>query len=149
MTTTVSAAAWIDAAPAAVWDVLADLRRYPEWNPLFPAAAGDLAAGRRLTLRHTNGDGGRGRTIRARVTTVSPGDELGWVFRPPGMPTGLIIMYNCTLRAGNGGTLVLQREAVQGFLARFYDRRLDRDEDGLRALNGALKARLENPLEDQ
>ncbi|MBV9795266.1 MAG: SRPBCC domain-containing protein [Actinobacteria bacterium] len=138
-----SAAAWIDAAPAAVWEVLADLRRYPEWNPLFPSAAGDLAAGRRLTLQRADDDGRR-RTIRARVTTVIPAAELGWVFRPPGMTPGLIIMCNCTLRAGNGGTLVLQREAVHGFLARYYDRRLDRDEDGFRALNGALKARVEN-----
>jgi uncharacterized protein YndB with AHSA1/START domain len=141
---TVSAAAWIDAAPAAVWDVLADLGHYPEWNPLFPAAAGDLATGRRLTLQRAEADGERRRRIRARVTAVSPGDELGWVFRPPGMPPGLVVMYNCTLRAGNGGTLVVQREAVHGFLVRFYDRRLDRDEDGFRALNGALKARLEN-----
>jgi hypothetical protein len=142
--TTVSAATWIDARPEAVWAVLTDLRRYPEWHPLFPAAAGALAAGQRITLRGARDDGGRV-TIRPRVTAVIPGRELGWVSRPPGMPPGLLSAeYGLTLKPGNGGTLVLQREEYRGFLVRFSGRRLDRGEAGLRALNGALKARLEN-----
>ena len=82
---TVTAAAWIDAPPRAVWAVLTDLDRYPEWNPLYPEAAGDLAVGRRVT----------------------------------------------------------QRGAFCGFMVRFSGRALDRAEAGFRALNGALKARVE------
>jgi uncharacterized protein YndB with AHSA1/START domain len=141
--TTVSAATWIDAPPEAVWAVLTDLARYPEWNPLFTAATGDLAAGRRITLHRADGDGPR-HPVRARVTAVTPAAELSWVYRAAGMPPGLTTVYNCTLKPGNGGTLVLQHEAVHGFLKRFSRGGQDQAEDGFRALNGALKARVES-----
>jgi hypothetical protein len=141
--TTVSAAAWIDAPPGAVWAVLTDLSRYPEWNPLFPEAAGELTVGQRITLRSAR-DHGRRITIRPRVTAVNPDAELSWAGRQPGMPPGLIVReHSCTLKPGNGGTLVVQREAFRGFMVRFSGRTLDRAEAGFRALNGALKARVE------
>ena len=137
--TTVSAATWIDAPPAAVWAVLTDLARYPEWNPLFPAAAGDLAAGQRITLHRAPG-GGVPATIRPRVTALTTGTELCWESRLPGLITG---RHRFTLKPGNGGTLVLQSETFSGFLVRFSGRALDRAEAGFEALNAALKARVE------
>jgi hypothetical protein len=137
--TTVSAATWIDATPAAVWAVLTDLSRFPEWNPLFPAAAGDLAVGQRITLHRAPG-GGFPATIRPRVTTVTPDSELSWESRLPGLIAG---EHRFTLKPGNGGTLVLQSETLHGFLVRFSGRALDRAEAGFQALNAALKERVE------
>ena len=140
---TVTAATWIDAPPEAVWAVLTDLARYPEWNPLFGEAAGELAVGQRITLRSTREDGRRV-TTRPRVTAATPGEELRWTGRPAGIPPGLLAAaHSFTLKPGNGGTLVLQREEVRGFMVRFSGRLLDRAEVGSRALNGALKARVE------
>jgi hypothetical protein len=139
--TTVSAATWIDATPAAVWAVLTDLSRFPEWNPLFPAAAGDLAVGQRITLHRAPG-GGFPATIRPRVTTLTPDSELSWESRLPGLIAG---EHRFTLKPGNGGTLVLQRETLRGFLVRFSGRALDRAEAGFQALNAALKERVEEP----
>ncbi len=136
---TVSAATWIDAPPAAVWAVLTDLARYREWNPLFPDASGDLAAGRRITLRRAPGDGFPA-TIRPRVTVLTADTELGWESRLPGLISG---RHQFTLKPANDGTLVLQSETFSGFLVRFSGRTLDRAEDGFRALNAALKARVE------
>lgn len=46
---TMSATIQIDAPPEAVWAALTDLDRYPEWNPLFREASGQVAAGSRIT----------------------------------------------------------------------------------------------------
>ena len=137
--TTVSAATWIDAPPATVWAVLTDLARYPEWNPLFPGAAGDLATGQRIILHRAPG-GGFPATIRPRITEVTPDTELSWESRLPGLISG---QHRYTLKAGNGGTLVLQSETFSGFLVRFSGRALDRAEAGFQAMNAALKARVE------
>jgi hypothetical protein len=140
---TVTAATWIDAPPEAVWAVLTDLARYPDWNPLFGEGTGDLAVGQRITLRSTGPDGHRV-TTRRRVTAIIPNEELRWAGRPARMPPGLLATeHSFTLKPGNGGTLVLQRAAVRGFMVRFSGRLLDRAEAGSRALNGALKARVE------
>lgn len=40
----------IDALPAEVRAVLKDLAAYPQWDPLFPQASGQIAVGERLTL---------------------------------------------------------------------------------------------------
>jgi hypothetical protein len=144
---TVTAATWIDAPPGAVWAVLTDLARYPEWNPLFGQAAGNLGVGQRIRLCSRRPDGRRV-TTRPRITAVTPDEELRWTGRPAGMPPGLLTgEHSFTLRPGNGGTLVLQRVAVRGFMVRFSGRRLDRAEEGWRALNGALKARVEARVE--
>jgi hypothetical protein len=135
--TTVSAATWIDAPPATVWAVLTDLSRYPDWNPLFPAAAGELAVGQRITLHRAPG-GGFPATIRPRVTALTPDSELAWESRLPGLING---QHRFTLKPGNGGTLVLQSETFHGILVRFSGRALDQAEDAFEALNAALKAR--------
>ena len=137
--TTVSAATWIDALPVAVWAVLTDLSRYPQWNPLYPEAAGTLAVGQRVTLR-TVPDGGRPATIRARVTALTPEAGLRWAGRLPGLIAG---EHTFTLKPGNGGTLVLQSGTFRGFMVRFSGRRADRAETGFQVLNSALKARVE------
>lgn len=111
-----TAATWIDAPPEAVWAVLTDLARYPEWT----------------TIR------------RPRVTVVTPDTELRWAGRPPGMPPAWLTgEHSFTLKAGNGGTLVLQRVTVRGIIVRFSRHLLDRTEAGSHAVNGALKARVE------
>jgi uncharacterized protein YndB with AHSA1/START domain len=38
----------IDAPAERVWEVLADLASYPEWNPRIRRASGELRAGSRL-----------------------------------------------------------------------------------------------------
>jgi hypothetical protein len=106
---TVTAATWIDAPPEAVWAVLTDLARYPEWN----------------TIR------------RPRITATIPNEELRWAGR---LLTGA---HSFTLKPANGGTLVLQHVAVRGLMVRFSRHELDRTEAGSRAINGALKARVE------
>jgi len=41
----------VDAPAARVWETLAALDRYPEWNPQIPRASGRLEPGEPITLR--------------------------------------------------------------------------------------------------
>jgi uncharacterized protein YndB with AHSA1/START domain len=76
---TMSATIQIDAPPQAVWAVLTDLGRYPEWNPLFREASGQVAVGNRIRLRSVHPANGRLMTVKPKITVADPGAELRWV----------------------------------------------------------------------
>jgi hypothetical protein len=85
---TITATVAIDAPPMAVWAVLADLSRYREWNPLFVAASGELAAGQRITLRSKHPANGRLMTVKPRIAAAEPGAQLRWSSSLPGVISG-------------------------------------------------------------
>ncbi|NPV60852.1 MAG: SRPBCC domain-containing protein [Actinobacteria bacterium] len=71
----------IDATPERVWEVLADLSSFPQWNPMIRQASGELRDGARLKVRFEP-EGRKGRTFRPRLTVVDPGRELRWTGWP-------------------------------------------------------------------
>jgi uncharacterized protein YndB with AHSA1/START domain len=76
----------IDAAPEAVWVVLADVERWPEWTPSMT-----------LVRRLEDGPFGVGSTVRVRqprlpqavytITEYEPGQAFSWAARSPGVTT--------------------------------------------------------------
>ena len=135
---TMSATIQIDAPPAAVWAVLTDLGRYPEWNPLFPEAAGEVAVGMRIVLRAVHPASGRTMTVKPKITVADPGAELRWTSSLPGIISG---EHSFVLTAADGGTRLVQTETVGGILAAAQP--AARTETSFQALNQALKARVE------
>ena len=67
-----------------MWAALTDLGRYPEWNPLFREASGQVAVGNRITLRSVHPANGRLMTVKPKITVADPGAELKWVSSLPG-----------------------------------------------------------------
>jgi hypothetical protein len=137
---TVSATTQIDAPPMAVWAVLTDLSRYPEWNPLFREASGQVAVGERITLRAVQPANGRLMTIRAKIIAADPGAELRWSASLPGIMSG---EHSFVLTPLNGGTRLAQTEIYGGLLAATVS--IPRTETIFQALNDALKQRAETP----
>ena len=137
---TVTVAIDIDAPPDQVWAVLADLAAYSQWNPLFPKASGDLAAGRRITMRHRPSVG-RAMTIRPKVLVAQPGAELRWALSLPGIVGG---EHSFTLTPVGTGTHLVQSEAFRGLLVRF-SKTIGAAEADYAALNQAIKQRAEHP----
>jgi uncharacterized protein YndB with AHSA1/START domain len=72
----ISAATEIGAPPMTVWAVLTDLDRYPEWNPLFREASGEVAVGNLITLRSVHPANGRMMTVKPKIVVAEPGVEL-------------------------------------------------------------------------
>jgi uncharacterized protein YndB with AHSA1/START domain len=105
-------------APAgAVWERLADVSRWPEWNPACADARldGPLAAGSRLRLRLIHP---RGREFLTTpiVTQVDPGMTLAWETRALGVraPTRI------ALADAPGGTEVVLVSESRGTLGFTY-----------------------------
>ena len=79
----ISAAIEIGAPPMTVWAVITDLGRYPEWNPLFREASGEVAVGETITLRSVHPVNGRMMTVNPRSSSPSQASNCGG---PPASP---------------------------------------------------------------
>ena len=131
----------IAAAPLQVWNVLADLDAYQDWNPFIQSASGQLTAGSTLTLRMVPAEG-RAMTFRPKVLDVQPGMLLRWTGRliVPGIFDGT---HAFELKDQGGLTRVIQSETFRGALVPFTGKTITATGSDFRALNQALKARVE------
>ncbi|MBB4904873.1 SRPBCC domain-containing protein [Actinophytocola algeriensis] len=132
----------IDAPPAAVWAVLTDFAAYPEWNPFITEASGTLAVGETLTLHMVPGQG-RAQTFTPEVRAVRENAELvwlgalrwSWLFSAE---------HRFTLSEVGGATRLVQSEVFRGVLVPLLRSMIDQTEKDFRALNAALKDRVED-----
>jgi hypothetical protein len=139
--TEISAAAQINASPQHVWTILADLTSYPQWNPLFRQASGQLTAGSTVTLKTVRPGTGRVMTVKVKVLAAEPGAQLSWVSSLPGIITG---EHSFTLTPVDGGTRLVQTETYRGLLGRMSAKSISRTKASFEALNQAIKQRAEH-----
>jgi hypothetical protein len=137
---TMSATIQIDAPPMTVWAVVTDLGSYPDWNPLFREASGQVAVGSRIRLRSVHPANGRLMTVRPKITVADPGAELRWVASLPGIISG---EHSFALTAAGGGTRLVQSETFRGLLVPFSAKTFARSEVSFASLNEAIKKRAE------
>lgn len=79
----------IDAPQQLVWDILRDIRRYPEWNPFTERVITDFKPGSPIEL-HVHLPG-RGRSVqREFITHLEPPSVMGW---------GMNILHDRLLKA--------------------------------------------------
>jgi hypothetical protein len=135
-----SATIEIAAPPQAVWAVLVDLSRYPDWNPVFREATGEIAAGKRIRLRSVHPANGRMMTVKAKIVSADPGTELRWASSLPGIISG---EHSFRLTAADGGTRLVQSETFRGLLVPFSGKVLARAQASFGSLNEAIKKRAE------
>lgn len=137
---TMSATIQIGAPPMTVWAILTDLDSYPDWNPLFREASGQVAVGGRITLRSVHPANGRLMTVKPRITAADPGAELRWASSLPPLMSG---EHSFTLTEADGGTRLVQAETFSGLLVPLSGKTLARAETSFRGLNEAIKKRAE------
>lgn len=100
----------VPAPPEAVWAVLMDTNRYPEWNPVFVAVDGSYAEGEKVTntVRFPDGsDVEMTATVKALITDR----ELR---QSGGTPGVLTFDHQWLLEPVEGGTRVVQHEVDRG-----------------------------------
>jgi hypothetical protein len=139
----------IDAPAERVWDTLTNTADYPTWNLFIPRITGTLASGERLEVRIAP-PGGAAMTFRPTVLAVEPGRELRWLGRllMPGLFDG---EHHFEIRPlGPGRVRFVQQERFTGVLVPLFARNLDDHTlRGFKAMNAALKARVEAAVRNQ
>jgi hypothetical protein len=132
----------IAASPARVWRELTDFASWGAWNPLLPAASGQLREGEQIRI--TLQAGKRAIRIKPRLLRVVPERELAWrgSLPVPGLFTG---EHSFEIEAlGDQRVRFRHREQFSGLLVPLMARMLDgQTRRGFEAMNAALKARAE------
>lgn len=133
----------IEAPPPAVWRVLVDFDRYPEWNPFFVAVRGKLEPAARLSVVESEPETHRERSSSVRVKSCEPERELRWLGHA--VMKGLLdTEHFISLEAASSGhTRVIHGENTTGLLLKLALPRVMRRTRGLVYMNQALKRRVE------
>lgn len=104
----------VEAPPAAVWRVMADVERWPEWTPSMKRVKrledGPLAGGSRARLRIA------GSLVESTWTVTSFEAERSFTWESNVMP-GVVTVTDHELTPADGGTRVVLRVTFKGPLA--------------------------------
>ncbi|MFP2931919.1 SRPBCC family protein [Pyxidicoccus sp. 3LG] len=112
---------FINASPDAVWQVLTDFQRYPEWNPLIPKAVGEAKPGGRMRMTAFAPDGsGKSFTFTGTLVRFEPGRVLEWTGGVPLILSGLHYFH---LSPASGGTRMVHGEDFFGLYPFFAGRK--------------------------
>lgn len=120
---------------SAVWAVLSDVERYPDWNPYHIRVDGALAEGQRLELEIHKPNNDR-LVIHPTVMQVLPERSLVWGGGIPGLFRGIHRFDLQTISASC--TRLHQTEVFSGLFVNFAA--LDAIEQGYAGMNDALLA---------
>lgn len=131
----------INAQPCAVYDVLANIDHYPEWNPYHVRVNGNLEVGAPLEVRVSRPDGKVVDVPHVRVLEVEPCQSLVWGGGVWGVFRG---EHRFDLAQGPSGVTELSHtERFSGLFIGFVDLPVDVLTQGYEDMNAALKSYIE------
>ena len=132
----------IGANPEAVWAVLSEFERWPEWNRLMPAIEGPLVEGERVELELAL-PGRRSVYQKPRITCISPNRELRW-YDQVILPQIFSSEHWFRLEPKGSKCVVRHGERFDGLLSIFMGRKtLDQTRQVFALMNRDLKERVE------
>jgi hypothetical protein len=138
----IETSAEINARPERVWSLLTDFAGMAAWNPFITSISGNLVQGSCLTVRIAP-PGKAGMTFKPTILTVRPNRELRWLGRLffPGLFDGE--HYFLLDPIGDRRVRFTHGERFSGVLVPFLRGTLSATEEGFKAMNAALKHRVE------
>ncbi len=125
-----------------IWEVISDLPKWSEWNPLYTHAQGEIGFGKKLTLT-LQLPGYPPETITPVVASWTPEELLHWQMSMSG---GFLrsTRYLEIHRLSDTGCIFSNGEAFKGIAAMFFPRKMKRAlRKGFADLGEAVKARSE------
>lgn len=129
----------LEAPPERIWELLTDFPLYPQWNPLFERAVGDIAVGRPLELS-VRLPGMEPFALTPRLTSLEPHSALAWEGR---LWCGAVLRWKYGYRLeplGPTRVSFIQSSSFSGLLAPLFSFALNRPfASGMIQLNQALR----------
>jgi hypothetical protein len=137
----------IEAPPAAIWKVLTDFARYPEWNPFIPEISGQLEVGSELQVVIAPPDSSEMR-FRPTLLALKPDEELRW--RGKLFVSGLFDgeHFFRLIAISSHRTRFVHGENFSGILVKMFRKTLTQTARGFVFMNQALKRRVETSSRD-
>jgi hypothetical protein len=132
----------IQAPPEAIWEVIYDISRWSEWNPLYPAAAGQIRLGAPLDLTLAL-PGQAPQQIQPVIMEWVPNEQLHWRTT---LMSGMIktVRFIEIEQLAPESCIVSNGELFSGLMAKPLLKRVGRSvHRGFREMGEALKARAE------
>ena len=132
----------IQAPAEVVWEFIADLDRWHEWNPTYPQASGVIRIGELITVTLAL-EGQPPQELTPRILDWVPNEQLHWQLKMMG---GLIrtLRYVEIEALGEASSVVNNGEIFGGLMGPSLGKRMGRTvRRGFQAMNAALKARAE------
>lgn len=131
----------IQSSPQAIWDILTDIARYPEWNPFIPYAKGPVERDGMLSIKIKT-PAHAPQAYRVKILNLEAPRQLVWLghFHVPHLIDGE--HYFEIKPAGPDNVEFVQREYFRGMLVPFTWKSFLNTElrAGFEALNRSLKA---------
>ena len=133
----------IQATAEAVWSVLTDFERYPDWNPFISRIEGRFTEGERLTVKFVR-EGTKSMTFRPTVQYSEAFREVRWMGHLI-LPLVFDGEHSFVITPIDRGSIrFVQKEIFTGFLVPLLWRDLDTHTRGrFQRMNRALKERAE------
>ena len=127
----------INAAPDKVWNVLTEMDKYQNWNPVMELLEGTVQAGNKVRYKFTQ-DESTTSEIGATVLQVVPNKLLN---QKGGIPLVLTFNHRYVLESTGNSTRVIIHEDYTGIGVNFWNPQPV--EEAYKRLNFALKERVE------
>ena len=132
----------IQASPEKVWQILTDLAKYPEWNPLITRAIGKATVGARVDI--TVPSGSKEMILHCTVAKAEPNRELCWKYHVI-LPNLFRGEHSFIVEPmGTNRVRFVDREIFNGLLVPLQAKDIDTNSKrGFEEMDKALKARAE------
>lgn len=132
----------INADISAVWNVLMDFEKYPNWNPFIKSIKGEQKVGEKLTVSIKPPDG-NGMTFKPKILIVEPNKEFRWKGKLGinGIFDGE--HYFMLELIEKNRTRFIHGEIFSGILVLLMGKMLEKTNKGFQLMNEALKKQCE------
>jgi hypothetical protein len=132
----------IQAPAEVIWEVIADLKSWSQWNPLYPKASGEIRIGSVLDVTLAL-PGQKPQEIKPTVLEWVPNDQLHWRLALMGGMVKTLRFIEIESLA-ESSCIVSNGEFIGGLMGSSVGKRMGRSiYRGFREMNEALKARAE------